>query len=54
VVGIDFSSSQAAQARQCHPAVAFQEGHAEALTIPNASFDAVIMNFALLPMSGMA
>ena len=48
VIGIDFSTSQVEQARQFHPGATFQEGDAEALSFPEASFDAVIMNFGLL------
>jgi ubiquinone/menaquinone biosynthesis C-methylase UbiE len=48
VIGIDFSSSQVKQARQFHPGATFQEGDAEALSFPESSFDAVMMNFGLL------
>jgi SAM-dependent methyltransferase len=36
------------RARQAYPEIDFQEGDAEALTLPDASFDAVVANFCLL------
>ncbi len=47
-IGIDFAATMVAEARRRHPAVTFQEGDAEALPFPDASFDAVVMNFGLL------
>jgi len=47
-VGVDFSAAMLAEARRHFPAVDFQEGDAEALPFPDASFDAVVMNFGLL------
>jgi SAM-dependent methyltransferase len=48
VVGVDFSSSMVAQARQQFPAITFQQGDAEALPFPDSSFDAVLISFGLL------
>ena len=48
VVGVDFSTAMLAEARRHHPVVDFREGDAEALPVPDASFDAVVMNFGLL------
>jgi len=48
VVGVDFSAAMVARARGRYPALHFQEGDAEALSFPNNSFDAVVMNFGLL------
>ncbi len=46
-VGIDFSASQLALARQHNPGVEFRDGDAGALPFPDASFDAVISNFGM-------
>ena len=46
-VGLDFSGEMIALARQCYPALEFQEGDAEGLPFPNGSFDAVVMNFGM-------
>jgi SAM-dependent methyltransferase len=51
VAGIDFSAPMIARARQLAPAVEFQEGDAEELSFPDASFDAVVMNFGILHMA---
>ena len=51
VVGIDFSAPMVARARELNPAVEFQEGDAEALSFPDASFDAVVMNFGILHLA---
>src|SRR3972149_3691242 len=48
VVGVDFAPAMVAEARRRHPAVDFREGDAEDLPFPEASFDAVTMNFGLL------
>jgi ubiquinone/menaquinone biosynthesis C-methylase UbiE len=48
VVGVDFSAAMLAEARRHHPAIDFQAGNAEALSFPDASFDAVVMSFGLL------
>jgi ubiquinone/menaquinone biosynthesis C-methylase UbiE len=47
VVGIDFSSTQIALARQLYPDIEFREGDAGALPLPDDSFDAVISNFGM-------
>lgn len=46
--GVDFAASMVATARRRYPQVRFQEGDAEALAFPDASFDAVTMNFGML------
>ncbi len=51
VVGIDFSAPMVARARELNPAVEFQEGDAEALAFPDASFNAVVMNFGILHLA---
>lgn len=48
VTGLDFAAAMVAEARRRYPAVKFQEGDAEELPFPDASFDAVTMNFGLL------
>jgi ubiquinone/menaquinone biosynthesis C-methylase UbiE len=48
VVGIDFSAAMVAEARQCYPALAFQEADAEDLPFSDKSFDSVVMNFGLM------
>ena len=47
-VGIDFAAAMVAEARRNYPKTTFQEGDAEALSLPDASVDAVTMNFGLL------
>lgn len=47
-VGVDFSAAMLAEARRRHPTVDFREGDAEALPLPDGSFDAAVMNFGLL------
>jgi SAM-dependent methyltransferase len=47
VVGIDFSSTQIALARQLYPDIEFRQGDAGALPLPDDSFDAVISNFGM-------
>jgi ubiquinone/menaquinone biosynthesis C-methylase UbiE len=51
VTGIDFSAPMVARARDLNPAVEFQVGDAEALSFPDASFDAVVMNFGILHLA---
>jgi SAM-dependent methyltransferase len=51
VVGIDFSAPMLARARELNPAIEFQEGDAEELAFPEASFDAVVMNFGILHLA---
>lgn len=48
VVGVDFAAAMVAEAQRRYPKVKFQEGDAEALAFPEASFDAVTMNYGLL------
>ena len=48
VVGIDFSSEMVARATRAFRAVEFVAGDAEALQFPDASFDAVTINFGVL------
>ncbi len=48
VTGVDFSAPMIAEAKRRHPAVEFCQGDAETLPFPNASFDAVAMNFGVL------
>lgn len=48
VMGVDFSAAMVAQARRRYPTLEFREGDAEALALPDGSFDAVVMNFGLL------
>ena len=48
VVGVDFSCAMLAEASRRNPGVEFREGDAEDLALPDASFDAVVMNFGLL------
>src|SRR3990170_8133586 len=48
VVGVDFAPAMVAEARRRYPTVDFREGDAEDLPFPDASFDAVTMNFGLL------
>jgi SAM-dependent methyltransferase len=48
VTGLDFASAMVAEAKQRYPHIAFREGDAEELPFPDASFDAVTMNFGLL------
>jgi SAM-dependent methyltransferase len=45
VVGIDFASAAVELARCVHPGLDFREGDAEDLALPDASFDAVVMNY---------
>jgi SAM-dependent methyltransferase len=50
-VGIDFSSSMIASARDANPSLDFREGDAENLEFEEASFDAVVMNFGMLHLA---
>jgi SAM-dependent methyltransferase len=51
VTGVDFSAAMVALARRQHPSIEFQVGDAEALPLPDAGFDAVVMNFGLLHLA---
>jgi SAM-dependent methyltransferase len=48
VVGVDFSPEMVARAARTFPGIEFAEGDAEALAFPDASFDAVTINFGVL------
>jgi ubiquinone/menaquinone biosynthesis C-methylase UbiE len=48
VLGVDRSPQMLDRARQLYPEIDFQEGDAEELSLPDASFDAVVANFCLL------
>jgi ubiquinone/menaquinone biosynthesis C-methylase UbiE len=50
-LGVDFSSEMVEEARSRYPDVEFQEGDAEQLAFPDASFDAVVSNFGMLHLS---
>src|SRR5215217_3977075 len=47
VVGIDFSSTQLALARQLYPNIEFRQGDAGGLPLPDDSVDAVLTNFGM-------
>lgn len=47
-VGLDFSSEMITEARRRYPGIEFMEGDAERLSLPDASFDAVVFNFGML------
>ena len=51
VVGVDFSGPMVARARTIYPTVEFQEGDAEAISFPDGTFDAVVMNFGMLHLA---
>ncbi len=48
ITGVDFSAAMVAEARVRHPGIDFQSGDAESPDFPDASFDAVVMNFGML------
>ena len=48
VTGLDFAAAMVAEAKRRYPSIEFREGDAEALPFPEASFDAVTMNYGLL------
>jgi SAM-dependent methyltransferase len=48
VVGVDFSAAMVAIAKASYAGLEFREGDAEKLDLPDASFDAVVMNFGML------
>jgi SAM-dependent methyltransferase len=48
VLGVDRSPQLLDRARQLHAKIDFQEGDAEELPLPAASFDAVVANFCVL------
>lgn len=51
VTGVDVSPSMVEIAQSLYPAVEFRAGDAEELPFPDASFDAVVMNYGLLHLS---
>ena len=48
VVGVDVAGAMLALARRAHPGLDLRTGDAEALPLPDASFDMVVANLALL------
>jgi SAM-dependent methyltransferase len=50
-IGIDFAPEMITLATASWPGIEFREGDAEALQLPDRSFDAVVMNFGLLHMA---
>jgi ubiquinone/menaquinone biosynthesis C-methylase UbiE len=50
-MGIDFSSPMIALAKKLYPHIEFLEGDAQALNLPEATFDAVAINFGMLHLS---
>ena len=50
-VGVDFSTQMVGLAARRYPAIRFQEGDAELLPFPDASFDAVAINFGVLHLA---
>jgi SAM-dependent methyltransferase len=48
VLGVDLSPQMLALARASHPSLAFEPADAEALALPDASFDVVVANFLIL------
>jgi ubiquinone/menaquinone biosynthesis C-methylase UbiE len=48
VIGVDFSSEMVDRARKGYPGIPFLEGDAEQLSLPDAAFDAVVMNYGML------
>ena len=48
VVAVDNAEAMIAVARRLHPRLEFRHGNAEALPLPDGSFDAVVGNFVLL------
>lgn len=51
VVGVDFSAPMVARARAEPAGVDFRQGDAQNLDLPDASFDAVTMNFGMLHLA---
>ncbi|HEX6440565.1 MAG TPA: methyltransferase domain-containing protein [Stellaceae bacterium] len=47
VTGVDFSTAMLAEARRRHPHIRFDKSDAEALSHPDAVFDAVVSNFGV-------
>lgn len=51
VLGVDFAAEMVALAQRKWPGVEFKEGDAEYLDLPDAEFDAVLMNFGVLHLA---
>jgi len=51
VVGVDVAEAMIARARSAHPGLEFRRADAQELPFPNASFDAVIGNLAVMHLS---
>ncbi|HEY9651102.1 MAG TPA: methyltransferase domain-containing protein [Coleofasciculaceae cyanobacterium] len=51
VIGLDFSESMLAKARQLNPQLEWVQGSAESLPFPDGQFDAVVMNFGILHLA---
>lgn len=49
--GLDFSNQMIAIAKKMFPQIKFQEGDAQSLPFPDAEFDRVLANFALLHLA---
>ena len=50
-IGLDFSAEMIAIAKKMFPQIEFRHGDAQNLPFPNASFDRVVANFALLHLA---
>ena len=50
-IGVDFSSEMVGLASRLNPGIRFQDGDAESLAFPDASFDAVAINFGVLHLA---
>ena len=50
-IGLDFSAEMIAIAEKMFPQIEFRQGDAQNLPFPNASFDRVVANFALLHLA---
>ena len=50
-IGLDFSKEMIAIAKRMFPRIEFREGDAQNLPFPDASFDRVVANFALLHLA---
>src|SRR6184192_1010861 len=53
-IGLDFSEEMIAIAKQKFPRIEFRQGDAQNLPFPDASFDRVVANFALLHLANPA
>lgn len=50
-IGLDFSSEMISIAKNTYPQIEFRQGDAQQLPFPQASFDRVVANFALLHLA---